>query len=69
MSRQTLPIDAVLARIKRSLRETPSLVLRAPPGAGKTTRVPVALLGFLDAWRVAQADGLFESTEVCEVSA
>lgn len=27
-----------------ALRQTPSLVLEAPPGAGKTTRVPVALL-------------------------
>src|ERR671939_795964 len=40
----TLPIDALLAEIVASLRARPSLVLEAPPGAGKTTRVPPALL-------------------------
>ncbi|MFN8547678.1 MAG: ATP-dependent helicase HrpB [Candidatus Eisenbacteria bacterium] len=40
----SLPIDAVLPRIVESLRTTPRLVLKAPPGAGKTTRVPAALL-------------------------
>ena len=40
----TLPIDAVLPRILKSLRQTPNLVVEAPPGAGKTTRVPPALL-------------------------
>jgi ATP-dependent helicase HrpB len=39
-----LPIDHVLPAIVASLREQPSLVLEAPPGAGKTTRVPRALL-------------------------
>jgi ATP-dependent helicase HrpB len=39
-----LPIDAVLPEIIGALREHPSLVLRAPTGAGKTTRVPPALL-------------------------
>jgi ATP-dependent helicase HrpB len=39
-----LPIDEVLPGIVASLRERPSLVLEAPPGAGKTTRVPRALL-------------------------
>jgi len=39
-----LPIDHVLPAIVESLRDQPSLVLEAPPGAGKTTRVPRALL-------------------------
>jgi ATP-dependent helicase HrpB len=39
-----LPIDAVLADILASLGAVPNLVLKAPPGAGKTTRVPLALL-------------------------
>lgn len=39
-----LPIDAVLGRLAASLRERPNAVLVAPPGAGKTTRVPLALL-------------------------
>ena len=39
-----LPIDVHLRAIAASLRETPVLVLEAPPGAGKTTRVPPLLL-------------------------
>lgn len=40
----TLPIEAVLADLKQALRERHEAVLEAPPGAGKTTRVPLALL-------------------------
>src|SRR5262249_32456048 len=40
----TLPIDSVLADIRAALARARSLVLQAPPGAGKTTRVPLALL-------------------------
>ena len=39
-----LPIDDVLPDVVRALRESTSLVLEAPPGAGKTTRVPRAML-------------------------
>ncbi|MDX1945109.1 MAG: ATP-dependent helicase HrpB [Pirellulaceae bacterium] len=39
-----LPIDEVLPDVVARLRAAGSLVLRAPPGAGKTTRVPPALL-------------------------
>ena len=38
-----LPIDTVLPEIVSALRECPNLVLRAPTGAGKTTRVPLEL--------------------------
>ena len=38
-----LPIDSLIPDIVASLQRTPSLVLEAPPGAGKTTRVPRAL--------------------------
>ena len=41
---QPLPIDSLLPEIVASLRAHPTLVLEAPPGAGKTTRVPRALL-------------------------
>ncbi len=41
---EPLPIDEVLPQIVAALREHPSVVLRAPTGAGKTTRVPPALL-------------------------
>jgi ATP-dependent helicase HrpB len=39
-----LPIDDLLPAIIDSLRSSPALVIEAPPGAGKTTRVPPALL-------------------------
>lgn len=41
---QSLPIDGTIPEIDESLRKCPCLVLEAPPGAGKTTRVPPALL-------------------------
>ena len=39
-----LPVDEVVPDIIRSLARCPNLVLEAPPGAGKTTRVPPAVL-------------------------
>jgi ATP-dependent helicase HrpB len=39
-----LPIDAVLDQLARTLADNNAAVLVAPPGAGKTTRVPLALL-------------------------
>jgi len=39
-----LPIDAVLDQLSRTLADNNAAVLVAPPGAGKTTRVPLALL-------------------------
>jgi ATP-dependent helicase HrpB len=38
-----LPIDEVLPELLERLREGPNVVLQAPPGAGKTTRVPPAI--------------------------
>ena len=43
-----LPIDSLVPEILDHLRSTNNLVLEAPPGAGKTTRVPPALLGLSD---------------------
>ncbi|AMO74421.1 MULTISPECIES: ATP-dependent helicase HrpB [Pseudomonas] len=39
-----LPIDAILPSLRQALGERDEAVLEAPPGAGKTTRVPLALL-------------------------
>ena len=39
-----LPIDDVLDDIRAGLRQANRLILAAPPGAGKTTRVPLALI-------------------------
>ena len=40
----SLPIDAVLPALRASLQQQANCVLVAQPGAGKTTRVPLALL-------------------------
>lgn len=40
-----LPIDDALPELLAALAGASCVVLEAPPGAGKTTRVPVALLG------------------------
>lgn len=49
MTPHALPIDAVLPEITQALALRHELVLEAPPGAGKTTRVPLALLD--EPWR------------------
>lgn len=40
----TLPIDSLLPDLCRALTSRHEVVLEAPPGAGKTTRVPLAVL-------------------------
>ena len=40
----SLPIDAALPALLQAFRDRDEVVLQAPPGAGKTTRVPLALL-------------------------
>jgi ATP-dependent helicase HrpB len=53
-----LPIDTILPQIEAALTEARNLVIVAPPGAGKTTRVPLA---FLDAqWSRGQKIILLE---------
>lgn len=44
-----LPIDEALPELRRALASVGQAVLVAPPGAGKTTRVPLELLG--ESWR------------------
>ena len=39
-----LPVNEVLEQLRSGLRDGHALVLQAPPGAGKTTLVPLALL-------------------------
>jgi ATP-dependent helicase HrpB len=40
----TLPIEDILPQLQQTLTNHANAVLHAPPGAGKTTRVPLALL-------------------------
>ena len=40
----SLPIDLVLPDLREALAHRNEVILEAPPGAGKTTRVPLALL-------------------------
>src|SRR3954470_13306482 len=42
--RSGLPIDDALGPLSAALLRTPNAVLAAPPGAGKSTVVPLALL-------------------------
>src|SRR3990170_8049857 len=42
--RDPLPVDEALPRLRQVLAAGRAAVLVAPPGAGKTTRVPLALL-------------------------
>ena len=43
-SREPLPIFDVIAPLIKSLREASTVILCAPPGAGKTTVIPIELL-------------------------
>ncbi|WP_065761252.1 ATP-dependent helicase HrpB [Pseudomonas defluvii] len=48
----SLPIDNVLPALRQALGQRHEVVLEAPPGAGKTTRVPLALLN--EPWLAGQ---------------
>ncbi|WLG89747.1 ATP-dependent helicase HrpB [Pseudomonas cucumis] len=48
----SLPIDEVLPALREALATRHEAVLEAPPGAGKTTRVPLALLN--ESWLAGQ---------------
>src|SRR5262249_45752636 len=53
-----LPIDSVLPEVCEALKRNSGIVLRAPTGAGKTTRVPPALLqaGFSKSGRIVMLE-------------
>lgn len=58
----TFPITGLLPDLSRSLAAHPRLVLEAPPGAGKTTQVPLALLDA--AWLSGQRIVMLEPRRV-----
>jgi ATP-dependent helicase HrpB len=41
---KSYPIDHILPQLSAAIRQNHSVVVQAPPGAGKTTRVPLSLL-------------------------
>ena len=61
-SQPALPIDDVLAPLRAALAAHPNVVLQAPPGAGKTTRVPLALRDAGVAGRPAHRDAGAETS-------
>src|SRR5579871_3334783 len=63
MPRDPLPIDAALPELLAALRAAGAVVLRAPTGAGKTTRVPPAIVD------AGIADGLVLMLEPRRVAA
>jgi len=67
MATPDFPISPLLPQIRDSLLQHPRLVLEAPPGAGKTTQVPLALL---DApWREGRRIVMLEPRRVAARSA
>ena len=53
-----LPIEAVLPQLLSILETGQAAVLQAPPGTGKTTRLPLALLtaAFLDGQKIVMLE-------------
>ena len=62
-----LPIDEVVSSIKEELGKKQNVVLVAPPGAGKTTRVPLALLD--EPWLAGQRILMLEPRRLAARSA
>ena len=56
-----LPIDPLLPDVVAALRSGNRLILRAAPGAGKTTRVPAALLDAVQAMALSVYRQIFPS--------
>ena len=63
--RQALPIDGLLGSLQAALTPGSTLLLQAPPGAGKTTRVPLALREHLDASGLSDGRLWILRGEVC----
>ncbi|OQY17580.1 MAG: ATP-dependent helicase HrpB [Desulfobacteraceae bacterium 4572_35.1] len=62
-----LPIDNIIPSLRRELNSHNCLVLQAEPGAGKTTRVPLALIN--EAWLAGQKIIMLEPRRLAAVNA
>ncbi|TAN04628.1 MAG: ATP-dependent helicase HrpB [Rhodanobacteraceae bacterium] len=62
MDTKAFPVAPLLPRIRASLAVHPRLVLEAPPGTGKTTQVPPALLD--EAWLAGRKIVLLEPRRI-----
>lgn len=62
-----LPIEEVLGELKQRLSERHEVVLEAPPGAGKTTMVPLALIN--EPWLVNKKILMLEPRRIATKSA
>ncbi|HLO26596.1 MAG TPA: ATP-dependent helicase HrpB, partial [Geobacteraceae bacterium] len=53
-----LPIDEIIPRLLETIARSSSVVIQAPPGAGKTTRIPLAVLNapFLGTQRIVMLE-------------
>jgi ATP-dependent helicase HrpB len=65
--RPVLPIDAILPQLQTILSGATACVLQAPPGAGKTTRVPLELLNA--PWLAGQSIILLEPRRLAATNA
>jgi len=63
----SLPIDDALPQLKKALADSGAAVLQAPPGAGKTTRVPLALVD--EPWLDGRSILLLEPRRLAAVNA
>ncbi|MBQ0731568.1 MAG: ATP-dependent helicase HrpB [Oleispira antarctica] len=59
----SLPIDSILTELNQALSQNKNVILSAQPGAGKTTRVPLALL---DADWLRNDDGSYKKIIMLE---
>jgi len=64
-----LPIFDIIDQVRSSLLKKPNLLLEAPPGAGKTTVLPLALLTEERSWNTAAATTVADADADADSSA